>query len=105
MTEEIAAGPAPSDRSRRLGPLRQWPLLLVLLGLTGSLVAVMVMDDFRPGAMGFGATMLAAGVLRLCLPERVAGLLAVRARALDVVTLFLLGGCTLTLALVIPELG
>lgn len=91
--------------SRRGGGLRrQWPLVLVLVGLAASLVVVAV-EDFRPGTVGLAGTVVFAGVLRLVLPERRAGLLAVRARAWDVLTLFALGAGALVLALVVPEIG
>lgn len=86
------------------GRLRQWPLIVVLLGLAASL-AVVAIVDFRPGAIGLAATLLLAAVFRLVLPERVAGLLALRRRVWDVLTLLVLGSGILILALVVPEIG
>jgi hypothetical protein len=54
------------------------------------------------GGVIAGATLLVAAVARLALPRRLAGLLAVRHRGTDVVTLLALGACLLTVGLVLP---
>jgi hypothetical protein len=51
-----------------------------------------------------GAALLVAGVARLALPTKLAGLLAVRHRGTDSVTLLALGTCLLTVGLVLPGL-
>ena len=55
------------------------------------------------GAIAGGALLVAA-VVRLVLPARLAGLLAVRNRMTDVVTLVVLGASLLTAGLVLPGL-
>jgi hypothetical protein len=56
------------------------------------------------GGVVAGIALLAAAVIRLVLPTRLAGLLAVRHRATDVVTLVVLGVGLLTVGLVLPGL-
>ena len=79
----------------------EWPLALVLVC---SLVSfgILVTRDFRWGAVSFGASLLLAMVLRLVLGDSRAGLLTVRSRVLDVLTLGALGVTTLVLAAVVP---
>ena len=60
--------------------------------------------DAGRGGVIAGGTLLVAAVARLALPTRVAGLLAVRHRGTDVVTLIALGACLLTVGLVLPGL-
>jgi TRAP-type mannitol/chloroaromatic compound transport system permease large subunit len=57
----------------------------------------------RGGAIAGGALLVAA-VARLLLPTRLAGMLAVRHRMTDVVTLVILGASLLTAGLVLPVL-
>lgn len=56
------------------------------------------------GGVIAGAALLVAAVARLALPARLAGLLAVRHRGTDAVTLVALGACLLTVGLVLPGL-
>ena len=57
------------------------------------------------GAAIAGAGLLVAAVIRWVLPARLAGLLASRHRATDVVTLTAFGACLLIAGLVLPRLG
>ena len=57
----------------------------------------------RGGAVAGGALLVAAAA-RLVLPARLAGMLAVRHRMTDVVTLVVLGAGLLTVGLVLPGL-
>jgi hypothetical protein len=56
------------------------------------------------GGVIAGAALLVAAVARLALPGRLAGLLAVRNRGTDAVTLLALGACLLIVGLVLPGL-
>ncbi|GAA2754947.1 DUF3017 domain-containing protein [Actinopolymorpha rutila] len=114
-----AAGGTPADRQafwKRWGrprgrplppirpwPRRQWPLLVVLAGVVASLVVVVVVD-FRPGTALFACSVLLAAVFRLVLTTRRAGLLVLRSRMTDVVTLAIMGGAALVLALAVPDI-
>jgi hypothetical protein len=83
------------------GLVRQLPLLAVLAGVAAGL-ALVVVDRWRPGLVVVGVTLIGAAVLRVSLPVRRLGFLAVRSRAIDVV---LTGGAGLLLtvfALAVP---
>ena len=70
------------SQSRRLG---EWPFVAVVaIGLVGLFV-VAELDRFRRGSVVFAAAFALAATLRLVLPSRAAGLLAVRSRGFDVV--------------------
>jgi hypothetical protein len=66
------------------GLLRQLPLLAVLIAVGVGLLLV-AFDHWRKGLIVVGVTLLAGAVLRLLLPERRVGFLAVRSRPIDVV--------------------
>jgi hypothetical protein len=83
------------------GLLRQLPLLAVLVAVAVGLLLVAV-DHWRKGLVVVGLALVAAAVLRLLVPLRRLGFLAVRSRWIDVV---LTGGTGLLLtviALAIP---
>jgi Protein of unknown function (DUF3017) len=82
-------------------PARQWPILLVFGGVAlGFLIAITV--GFRVGALVIGAALLTGAVLRMALAN--VGLLAVRSRFTDVITLGVLGAGIVLLALtVMPD--
>lgn len=79
----------------------QWPLALVLLGFIVGLI-VLALYDFRVGSILIGGAVLLAGVLRLLLPKEMAGLLAVRSRTVDLVTVFSLGIALTVVAILVP---
>ncbi len=78
------------------GLLRQLPLLVVLLVVALGLLLV-TFHYWRMGLIAMGLALVGAGVLRLLLPVRRAGFLAVRSRPVDVV---LLAGTGLALAII-----
>ena len=83
------------------GLLRQLPLVVVLAAVGAGLVVV-TLGHWRVGLVVEGVALLGAAVLRLALPVRRAGFLAVRSRPVDVI---LVGGAGLALtviALAIP---
>jgi hypothetical protein len=86
-----------THRARRL--LREWPLGLVI-GVIGVGLLVIAMHHFRWGSLAIAGATLGAAFLRLVLPTRRAGLLAVRSRGLDVVTTGAIGVALMVLALV-----
>jgi hypothetical protein len=102
------AGRAAVTRARRERSLiGVVPYLAVLLcTIAGVYIA------FREGSAGGGAggviaglALLVGAVIRAVLPARLAGLLASRRRATDVVTLAAFGACLLIAGLVLPRLG
>jgi hypothetical protein len=76
------------------GLLRQLPLLVVLL-VVGLGLLLVTFQHWRMGLVVIGLALVGAGLMRLLLPVRSAGFLAVRSRPVDVV---LLAGTGLTLA-------
>jgi len=77
------------------------PVVLVLTLAAAGLIAVS-QGFWRRGLGVVAGALLVAAVLRLALPTRRAGLLAVRGKALDVVVLGVFGGAMLLLAAVVP---
>lgn len=80
----------PIRRSARRSWLAQWPLTLVLIGVSVAMVMI-GLDYFRRGCVILSASVLLAAFLRLMLPEADAGMLAVRSRMIDVAILAVLG--------------
>jgi hypothetical protein len=83
------------------GPRFQWPLMVVLVGLVVSLIIV-ASDHFRRGSVLFAGFVVGAFFLRLILPDRDAGWLAVRGKGIDLVCLGLLGVGLSVFALIVP---
>ncbi len=79
----------------------QWPLALVLLGLAAGLV-VLSFYEFRVGSVILGVAIIFGGALRLVLPRERVGLLAIRGRPIDLVTMFGLGIVLTTVAVLVP---
>lgn len=80
----------------------QLPALGVLAGAGVALVLAAALD-WQVGAFVLGLTLLVAGGLRLTLPVRSAGWLAVRTRTLDAALLLGLGFAVVVLANTIPR--
>ena len=83
-------------------PRAQWPFAAAMTGM-GIGLGVVATGNFPAGTVLFALSVLGAAVLRALLPERAAGLLAVRSRAVDAMTLGALGAGLTVLALVIPS--
>jgi hypothetical protein len=83
------------------GLLRQLPLLAVLVMVGVGLVLV-TFDHWRRGLVVIGLSLIIAGLLRLLLPVRRVGFLAVRSRPMDVVLLAVAGLALAVTALTIP---
>lgn len=78
------------------------PLALVLLGVAGAMVLTAT-GSFRAGGVALAATAALAAGMRLLLPVRTAGSLAVRTRFLDVLVLGVLALGVGVLALAVPD--
>lgn len=90
-------------------PVRQAALVphLVVLVCVAAGIYIAWHQGSHGGGLGgvvAGVALLAAAAARLALPTRLAGLLAVRHRATDVVTLIILGVSLLAVGLVLPGL-
>ncbi|HJX42762.1 MAG TPA: DUF3017 domain-containing protein [Geodermatophilus sp.] len=83
------------------GLLRQLPLLAVLVAVAVGLGMVAV-EHWRRGLLVVGLALVGAAVLRLVLPVRRAGFLAVRSRPVDVVLMAGTGVAVALLSVVVP---
>lgn len=81
--------------------LTQWPLLLVLV-VVGAGMVLAELHHWRRGSFVIGGAMLLAAFLRAVLPDRLAGLLVVRSKWLDLVAMISLGVAICVLALLVP---
>ena len=99
QTEAIDAVVPVEPSVRHTGVLHELPLALVISGVAIGLV-VIALHHFRWGNLVIAGSLLAGSLLRLVLPTRRAGLLAVRARFTDVVTMLVMGVGLLVLALI-----
>jgi MFS superfamily sulfate permease-like transporter len=96
VTRPSARPPLYTRRPFLAGVLRQWPLVLVLAVVAAGLLEV-TFEHWRRGLVTMGVALVLAGVLRLVLPVRRVGFLAVRSRAVDVT---LTAGCGLLLVVI-----
>jgi hypothetical protein len=83
------------------GLVRQLPLLAVLVVVGIGLVLV-TFEHWRRGLVVIGLALVGAALLRLLLPVRRVGFLAVRSRPMDVVLLIGAGLALTVIALTIP---
>lgn len=100
-------GQAQPDTTRRprptaLTPGQVVPLLVVLFGLVGGMVAV-VLGHWRIGCLIMGAFVGIGGIERLVLPKNRAGLLQARSRFFDVIALVGMAVAIIVLAIVVPN--
>lgn len=92
------------DPGGTVRPRRQWPLLLVSAGVLGGVVSTLLgPQNWRPGCVVVGVSVVLAAVLRLVLSRRRAGLLQVRSKPFDVALLLLTGSAIVALALAVPS--
>lgn len=80
----------------------QWRPLIPVLILVGVGLAL-VLVDFRVGAVVLGAATGLAFTLRAVLADDAAGILAVRAKYLDLLVLGLLTSALILLAVIVPQ--
>jgi hypothetical protein len=83
------------------GLIRQLPLLAVLVVVAVGLLVV-TFDHWRTGIVVVGLALIGGAVLRLLLPVRRAGFLAVRSRPVDVALLAGTGVALIVIVLTIP---
>ncbi|MFL5795073.1 MAG: DUF3017 domain-containing protein [Actinomycetota bacterium] len=83
------------------GLVRQLPLLAVLVTVGVGLLLV-TFEHWRWGLVVIGLALIGAGLLRLLLPVRRVGFLAVRSRPIDVVLMAGAGLALTVIALAIP---
>ena len=83
--------------------MRQQSPALAVLGLVAAGLLIAALVHWKPGTLLVGLALLLAAGLRLSLPARRAGWLAVRARPVDAAVLLVLGFGTVALSLTVPE--
>jgi hypothetical protein len=83
------------------GLIRQLPLLAVLV-MVGVGMVVVTVGHWRSGIVIIGLALMGAALLRLLLPVRRVGFLAVRSRPMDVVLLAAAGLALTVIVLTIP---
>jgi membrane protease YdiL (CAAX protease family) len=83
------------------GLLRQLPLLAVLL-VVGTGLFVVSIGHWRQGLVMAGLALVGGALLRLLLPERRSGFLAVRSRPVDFVLMAGAGLALTVIAVMIP---
>ncbi|HZG96616.1 MAG TPA: DUF3017 domain-containing protein [Mycobacteriales bacterium] len=88
--------------SRAGDVLRTVPMTLVI-GVVASGIAMVVADKWRWGLYVVGGGLVLGALLRLLLPVRQVGGLAVRSRFVDVLTLTVFGSAVLVLAAIVPS--
>jgi hypothetical protein len=88
-----------SPRPRTLGGA----VYLAVLMVSALSLLVIVLGQWRVGMTLLGGGFVAASVARFVIPDRNAGMLHLRRKAIDVPTLAVIGGSLLTLAAAIPE--
>ncbi|SNR87080.1 Protein of unknown function [Geodermatophilus saharensis] len=84
------------------GLLRQLPLFAVLVVVAVGL-GMVALEHWRRGLLVVGLALVAGGVLRLVLPVRRVGFLAVRSRPVDVVLMAGAGAAVAVLSIVVPD--
>lgn len=93
----------PGARARRAAQ-RDIPFLLVLAVLVAGFTFVRIEPEhWLRGVLIIGADLVVAGALRLLLPARRAGILAVRSRVFDTVAYTGLGVLVITFGLLLPR--
>ena len=84
--------------------LRQWPLVVVVVGVAAGLTIALLGDDtWRLGCLVIGASLGVGAVERIALDRGEAGLLQVRSKPFDVAALGLCAVAVILLAIVVPS--
>jgi len=96
-------GAAPDEEPRRYPSTVGGVLYLLVLAVTAVGVVVAGVGPWRTGLRVVAGALVAAALLRLALPTRDAGMLAVRHRAFDAALLLVLGGAIVVLTSSIPD--
>jgi hypothetical protein len=91
------------DRAREV-IREQWPILVVFLTFFVAF-ALVIFDFWRRGSLLIGIGVGVAAALRLVLSDKRAGLLVVRGRATDFMTMALVSAAVIHIAWTIDPLG
>ena len=102
MTAPVTA-PLPDDKPRWLPQTIGGSVYVLVVGMALAGLGITVAGAWRTGLGWMGSGLLVGAVARALLSERGAGMLRVRRRWSDVVTLTLAGIALIVLAVVVPE--
>ena len=91
------------DEGRRYPSTIGGMFYLLVTAVVAIGLALVVLDEWRPGIRVMGGALIFAALVRLVLRARDAGMLAVRHKLLDAAILVLLGGALIFLAGSIPD--
>jgi hypothetical protein len=94
---------APEPEARRYPSTFGGLCYLAILVATSVGLLWVILGDWRVGTRVIGGALIAAGLARLVLRQRSAGMLAVRHRLVDVVMLVAVGASVVLLSGSIPE--
>ena len=103
LPAETPSDPGHDEDRRRLPRTIGGWFYLVVLAATGVGIVVVATGNWRVGTRWIGGALLFAALIRLVLPARDAGMLAVRHRSVDCVMLAGVGVMLLILAETIPN--
>ena len=104
--EELVDGDRPHadvQEERRYPSTIGGAFYLLVLAVVGAGLVLVVLAEWRTGVRVMGGALLFAAVVRVLLPARDAGMLAVRHKALDAAVLIFLGSALIFLAGSIPD--
>jgi len=99
LPDEEASEPEPRRHPSTIGGL----FYLVVVAITAVGIVISWTGDWRLGVKWIGAALILGAVVRLVLPRRDAGMLAVRNRAVDAVMLSAVGATVIFLTESIPN--
>lgn len=93
------------DEGRRFPSTLGGACYVAVLVVVGAALVIVATGHWRTGIEIFGGALVAAALMRLVLPTRDAGMLAVRARWLDATLLAGTGAALWVLAATMPNVG
>lgn len=93
--------PDKPDRPADSYPSNPWPLIIVVAVVIAA-VMFAALGFWRRSALLFAAALGLGAVLRLVLPRRIAGLLVVRRRWIDVTVMAVMAIATAAIAFIVP---
>jgi len=102
LVEDVPADGA-EPRGRRYPSTIGGASYLLVLGVSAVGLGIVIHGDWRLGVRWVGSALVLAALARLALPTRQAGMLAVRRRTVDVLTLAGVGAALWFLASSIPN--